>query len=264
MKTHGVFPFGQPVMEVVQRDRSPKSVFILGVYGSAVHARWEGADGKTLVKALAVASEPEIFWDGKEAEKIIETIRIPAGVGRLLPLEDKRLNGPSGNTLDKCILEDLGLNRNQVWLCDLIPYSRMNSRQKTAVDRAYKPLINLFHLPKPNLELADEKYDYNGRLEGVAAEFKASGARTLILLGDQPIRHFLYPVLHQQRKLSDFGDAASLYGRLHPVNLFGNDINVLPLAHPRQIAGLGQSSPKWQRYHTKWRSATAIAIRKEL
>ncbi len=40
MKTLGTFPFGQKVKEVVQKDRIPKQVFVLGVYASAVHARW--------------------------------------------------------------------------------------------------------------------------------------------------------------------------------------------------------------------------------
>jgi len=33
----------------------------LGVYVSAVQAKWLNKDGKIIVQALAVASEPEIF-----------------------------------------------------------------------------------------------------------------------------------------------------------------------------------------------------------
>ena len=40
MEPIGTFPFGQPVQKVVQTDRRPKSVLVLGVYASAVHARW--------------------------------------------------------------------------------------------------------------------------------------------------------------------------------------------------------------------------------
>jgi len=39
----GIFPFGEKVREVEQKDRSPKQVFILGVYASAVHAKWKEA-----------------------------------------------------------------------------------------------------------------------------------------------------------------------------------------------------------------------------
>jgi hypothetical protein len=46
----GKFPFGEPVQEVVQTDCTHKRVFVLGVYASAVHARWIGPDSKTVVK----------------------------------------------------------------------------------------------------------------------------------------------------------------------------------------------------------------------
>jgi hypothetical protein len=37
------------------------------VYASAVHGRWINKDGEEPVKALAVASEPEIFWREEDA-----------------------------------------------------------------------------------------------------------------------------------------------------------------------------------------------------
>jgi hypothetical protein len=42
------FPFGQPVNKVVQNNRTPKQVFVLGVDASAVHAKWIDANGKNL------------------------------------------------------------------------------------------------------------------------------------------------------------------------------------------------------------------------
>jgi hypothetical protein len=60
-KSSKVFPFGQPLCSIQQGDRTPQRVFVLGVYASAVHARWVGLDGAIRVRALAVASEPYIF-----------------------------------------------------------------------------------------------------------------------------------------------------------------------------------------------------------
>ena len=59
---------------------------MLGVYASAVHARWK-KDNKIVCQALAVASEPRIFWDGnpKEAADIISGIHIPEQMGTLEP-----------------------------------------------------------------------------------------------------------------------------------------------------------------------------------
>lgn len=79
----GTFPFGQEVQKVVQEERSSKRVFVLGVYASAVHARWVNLQGKTLIKAMAVASEPYIFWRGDNAEERIREIQIPYQLGKL-------------------------------------------------------------------------------------------------------------------------------------------------------------------------------------
>jgi len=40
----GTYPFGSPLQRVIQADRTPKRVFVLGVYASAVHARWLGPE----------------------------------------------------------------------------------------------------------------------------------------------------------------------------------------------------------------------------
>src|SRR5438132_12716859 len=97
-ETEYFFPFGEKVKQVKQEKKEGSKLFVLGVYASAVHARWVGADGKEKVKALAVASEPEIFWRGKNAETIVSSISIPKELGHLeLPsgATNKIFNGPS-------------------------------------------------------------------------------------------------------------------------------------------------------------------------
>ncbi|NOY78628.1 MAG: hypothetical protein GXO76_12235, partial [Calditrichaeota bacterium] len=89
MERIGIFPFGKEVQRVEQVERSFKKIFVLGVYASAVHARWVDKESKTVVKALAVASEPYIFWRGENTEEIISTIQIPYQLGKLLPADKK-------------------------------------------------------------------------------------------------------------------------------------------------------------------------------
>ena len=48
----GIFSFGEVVHKVEQNDRTPKQVFILGVYASTVHTRWEDDSCKTVVQVL--------------------------------------------------------------------------------------------------------------------------------------------------------------------------------------------------------------------
>src|SRR5690554_7365256 len=97
---HGIFPFGKPLYKVEQTDRQHKDIFVLGVYSSAVHAKWLDNNNHVVVQALAVASEPYIFWHGDGAEDIIADIDIPKELGRLVPA-NLNLNGPSGKALDE-------------------------------------------------------------------------------------------------------------------------------------------------------------------
>ena len=218
------YPFGQAVRPVVQQDRTPKKVFVLGVYASAVHARWKHGS-KVICQALAVASEPRIFWDGNidEAKEIIGKIDIPKELGTLEPA-GSHLNGPSARVLDEHILATLGFHRKDAWLCDLLPETRLN---KTV--------------------FCDEK-----RCNEILAELKESQAKMLILLGDIPISQFLncvadvpYTTLQEYTDLHGYGNSTDAI-------INGQRIEVLPLAHPRQIGALGAHSEKWNIQHQKW------------
>ena len=249
------FCFGQPLKIVEQTDRTPKRAFVLGVYASAVHARWLGPDGRDVVKALAVASEPYIFWRGEGADAIIDSVTIPKEMGRLLPA-DRLFNGPSGIALDELFLKPLGVRREEAWLCDLVPHSCVNSKQRKAIRRAYVPLVAQYALPIPTVPpvpacLADE-----GRRRAILDELQTSQADILILLGDQPIKWFLHCFDQRWQKLSDFGCEHTSYGQAHRVKLDGRELSVLPLAHPRQVARLGGSSARWYELHDAWVSAS--------
>jgi hypothetical protein len=249
------FPFGQPLHTVAQTDRSPKSTFVLGVYGGAVHACWTDARGKVLVKALAVASEPEIYWTGEEAaitpEHIINTIPVPEGAGALGPAAPF-YNGVAGRTLDSHILVPLGLSRSDVWLCDCVPHSCVNNAQRKALKREYFGRIVEFALPKPTVptvpELAGEQ-----RHAEILAEFNESGATRLILLGDQPINWFLRHVVDEWEwyDFHDFVDDKG-YGAVVSKQIAGRTVDILPLAHTRQIVQPGSADSIWYDLHEAW------------
>jgi hypothetical protein len=77
------------------------------------------------------------------------------------------------------------------------------------------------------------------------------------LLGDKPIQWFLKHFDHRWNRLSDFAQNEDSYGQLHSTQIKGKKIKILPLAHPRQIAKLGQSSAKWYQYHQAWMHQSA-------
>ncbi len=249
---HYQYPFGQEVRRLVQEDQTPKKVFVLGVYASAVHARWI-RDGKTVCNALAVASEPRIFWDGNEdeARRIIGAIRIPEGVGELR-LPQSNMNGPSAKALDEHILAPLGFTRQDAWLCDLLPESRLNPAQQKVIEERYNPLIERYGLNPVTVPHEDGKFCDELRRKEITSEILKSEAETLILLGDMPIRQYLRHVCELDfRNLREYAQKNG-YGTTLPVQIAGKKLNLLPLAHPRQISQLGRSSVAWYVAHRNW------------
>ena len=245
-----IFPFGETVQMVVQQDRTQKRVFVLGVYASAVHARWVLADGSTAVSALAVASEPCIFWRGDGAEEIIGRIEVPPELGGLRPAAPE-LNGPSGKALDEMFLGPLGVTREAAWLCDLIPHACLNAGQRKAIEREYVPRRCEFRLPEVTVPAVPTSVTDERRRE-IMAEIAEADPEVVVLLGDRPIRWFLQHFDSRWQRLSDFGEEGGSYGRLHSVCLAGKPRNVLPLVHPRQAARLGAHSERWSKLHQAW------------
>ena len=214
----GTFPFGAQLQRLVQHERRPKRIFVLGVYASAVHAQWVGADGRCLVRALIVASEPGIFWDGSGAEAILAPIAVPVAAGRLTAAAPN-LNGPSGRSLDADYLGPLGVSRHDAWLCDLVPYCCMNRSQAAAIEREYEPRRIQLGLPEVSLPGVPETFADDERRQEILSEIEESNADLLVLLGDHPVREFLASFDQRRARLSDFGTTADAYGRLHEVTL---------------------------------------------
>jgi len=248
------FPFGEKLKRLSQTDKSSKKIFVLGVYASAVHARWIDEKGKQLVTALAVASEPEIFWRGENAEEIISNIAIPKDLGKLTLPTNKNLNGPSGIALDRLFLEPLGFDRKDAWLCDLLPESRVNIYQRAAIHKFYnEDIIQKFGLNNASIPDFDKKeLNCPIRRNEILNEIFESKAETIILLGDLPIYWFLRFFNNKYKRLFDFGATFSTYGNIHEIKIANKMFNVILLCHPRQADKLGNSNEKWWALHQNW------------
>jgi hypothetical protein len=254
--TSGTFPFGSPIRPLVQRERHPTRVFILGVYASAVHARWLAPDGRQLVRALAVDSEPEIFWRGEGASDLIKSIDVPPEVGRLEPCGPD-LNGPSGRTLDALYLDPLGLTRAEAWLADLLPESRVNPQQQRAIAKVYQPLADRGLVPRATVPPVPSRFADDARREALLDELVASKAGVLITLGDPPLRDFVSQFDRRYRRLALLGATEDAYGSLREVKLAGHPVQLLALVHPRQAGRLGASSALWSRLHRHWAASSS-------
>lgn len=254
----GTFPFGQPIRRVVQTDRSAKRVFVLGVYASAVHARWIGPDGKEVVRALGVASEPYIFWRGDGTDEIISRIEIPAEAGSLVSAGGN-LNGPSGRSLDDDFIRPLGIGRDQAWLCDLVPHSCMNAGQARAIKEHYAPVARRLGLPDADWATVPKKLADEARCREIAEELRESKAEILVTLGDKPLKWF-GATFGTRRTLGAYGREFKSYGSLHDVKFDGRPMKLLPLVHPRQAARLGSHSRNWAELHRVWKESRARGL----
>ena len=246
------YPFGEELKPVVQQDRTPKKVFVLGVYASAVHAKWK-CGGKVICPALAVASEPRIFWDGniEEAKEIIGRINIPPELGTLEPA-GSHLNGPSAKVLDNHILKPLGYTRKDAWLCDLLPETRLNAGQMKVIEKKYEPLVEEYGLNHVTIPARPTNFCNEKRCKEILAELWLSEADMLVLLGDIPIKQFLNTVTNvNYHSLQEYVDIYG-YGNISEVLIDNKLYKVLPLAHPRQIGALGSHSEKWNLAHQEW------------
>lgn len=252
------YPFGKPITKVIQAEKLPRKVFVLGVYASAVHAKWIASDGKLLIRAMAVASEPEIFWKGDGAAQIINSIYLPARAGTLTPA-DSRFNGPSGNVLDRSFLEAIGVTRKEAWLCDLLPESRCNPEQKAALKREYDSRILKLDLPPYNFPGVPKELSNAVRVQEIENELYESNAEILITLGDQPLKWFSKQ-FGSFSSLLQYGQTEKDYGKLHTISIAGRKLNLLPLVHPRQAGRLGNHSKEWAELHDRWVAMHAGSI----
>ena len=168
-------------------------------------------------------------------------------------MPNDNLNGLSGKALDDLFLSPLGLDRNNTWLCDLLPESRLNPGQKKAIERQYQTLIDSYNLPVPTIpEFSKKELNSAKRRNEILRELKQSQAEILILLGDEPIKWFLNHFDKRFSKLADFGNSPDDYGQKHTIEIDKTIYQVIPLCHPRQAGRLGVSSSKWRNLHEMW------------
>ncbi len=255
----GTYPFGARLQRVVQQDRTRKKIFVLGVHASAVHAKWIGPKNRLLVQALAVASEPSIFWDGSGVEAILARIKLPRDVGHLEPAEPK-FNGPSGRSLDADFLAPLRVTRADAWLCDLVPHTCLNDAQEAALERSYVGVARKHRLPAVKLPGVPTTFADDARRKEISGEVREAQPDVIVALGDQPLRWWARHVAGTHGTLAAFGEAPETYGRLHGIEIDGRAIKLLPLAHPRQVGGLGTHSGAWRKLHRHWVTEVAPGL----
>jgi hypothetical protein len=256
-KAIGKFPFGLEIKQIKQNDRSPKEVFVLGKYASALHGKFISKDTRNLrnINALAIDSEPCIFWDGNNAENLINQVNkiVPPEIGKFELPDNIELNGPSGKALDKYYLEPLKLVRNDVWMCDLIPQFLVNKNDsqynaQTLLNK-YLEKINMVKF-QSNIPFVPTDID-SDRIMEIKNELIQSNARTIILLGQDTLKWFI-------SKISDFHKTElkeiNPYGMPFDIRINGleNTYKVYAFAHMHHIEKPIGKGKEWREKHFDW------------
>ncbi len=237
------FPFGRYVKPVLPTASGRRRVFVLGVYPSAIHAKWRDPKGN-LWPALAVDNEPEPFWTGEDAKERVTAIAkdVPTEAGYLEPA-DRQHNGASGVVVDNLYLKPLEIGREECWITDLVQSYLANDGQFNRISKSYAPLVDEGIVPAAKLRRRVGKVTNlpDDRKESLRREFEEASPELVITLGNEPLQCLALDPLDP-----------SSYGTEREVPVLGSRVRLLALVHPRQSGALGQSSPKWTSAHREW------------
>lgn len=281
----GRFPFGRPNTPRPARTPSSGHVrqLVIGVYPSALHVSWTRPASEALptrqrrVASMAVDVEPEVFWDGKDADTRVaawvEQVGFRAGYA---PEEHGVLgtatNGPSGDTLNG-YFDGLAVSIEDTAFLDVYPVflvKRRGSRSGAASHREQGDAI-------------DEVYNaaFSGLAAGPTGPWTASNLPTrfsatelprraterfgtwlrdvlleatpehVVTLGQEPWTTLsLIPGVslnHPAPSLS--ATRLSGYGTTGSLTVDGHDLPWTPLAHPGLLR---QSTGDWAAAHSRW------------
>lgn len=130
--------------------------------------------------------------------------------------------------------------------------TRLNPNQIKAIRREYDPLIDRYGLNPVTIPKRPNIFCDDVRANEITEELVRSETELLVLLGDIPVAQFLCRVSNvPYGSLREYVDLFG-YGNRSEATISGKTLQVLPLAHPRQIGALGLHSERWFMTHQEW------------
>jgi len=249
--TSSTFPFGQPVLPCKPSRSGKTPLFILGAYPSALHVQWTPPQPYRPIRAIAVDNEPEPFWTGAGEDARIEAWKAAvewqpewggvAAVGRL--------NGSSGQWVEKNVLAPLNPQRAEVWITDCLDTYRCSTELAERLDDTYAPFAKKFDRPLHSLGMHPSEAqivkealeEHRGRL---MEELATARPELVVTLGNAALRVLarLAEVVGQPapKKLD-----VEQYGLRLPIRVEGRALEWLPLAHPAAPEMYQQAHKAW-------------------
>jgi hypothetical protein len=247
----GTFPFGRPAT-----DRPPRvpagdaDLFVLGVYPSALHVRWQRPDGAVQVQALAVDDEPEVFWDGADAAERVRRWCGQVGWQPKWGCVSASGNGTSGQAVIKDVLRPLGTTMERCFLTDCLPRYHVKhgaGSQGNAMSERYAPFaaargLPIFSLPRRPSPSALVRQALRENGANLADQLRTSRAEIVVTLGEEAADVFATVVGAERvalRRDAEYGKERRV-PRGHGVRTW------IPLKHP------GLRDPRWRALHDDW------------
>ncbi len=244
---------------------------MLGVYPSALHVRWTlprsaPAGLPAAVAALAVADEPTVFWDGRDAEALVDQWKVDVGFRTGDGPDDHGYvrssgNGTSGRPVRDKILSKLGLSDDETWFTDAVDHffvKRGGSKrqQGDVIDEVYDVFAaarqGLLPADLPARPTVDALIDLatTEHRDRLRAEIVEARAPVIVTLGEEA-RRVLAGVTDRASgapmlRLTNGPAVDKAYGE--PGEAIVDDVSMtwFALAHP------GNRDPYWAALHTAW------------
>ncbi|WP_018686635.1 hypothetical protein [Actinokineospora enzanensis] len=248
--TLGVYPFGRRAVRREPRlpstDRA--AAFVLGVYPSALHVRWQ-PPGARPVAALAVADEPTAFWTGDDRSAHVEAWRREVGWRDAWGTVEAAATPGSGRLVVSDVLDPLRLDPRATYFTDCVPtyFVKAGERQDRAISQ-YDRFAPTAGLPLSHLRRRPDRRDLvrvalHAEGRELLRQLRESDAPTVITLGKEAADVFAGLVGTDRVPFCRTGD----YGAARHIPLGGRELRWIPLVHPSTRRDIG-----WRNCHARW------------
>lgn len=249
------FPFGRPVTPRLPSASSPRPLFVLGAYPSALHVEWIPPEPFSRIRAIPIDNEPSPFWDGADHAERVDLWKDEVGFderwGSVKGV--KRFNGPSGEWVREKVLAPLGCTSRDAWITDCLDTYRGSVGVTRRLTDTYDPFAKEYGLPAARLPLhpseariVEEALSHHAaRLRG---ELAAARPELVVTLGNAALRVLAEITEHEGRPPSKLG--LDEYGQERTSRVAGRRVRWLPLAHPA-------APDVYQRAHDGWARRSA-------
>jgi hypothetical protein len=266
------FPFGDPsTPRPPRRPGGACKAFVLGVYPSAIHVRWDlpawaHAECGLVVGALAIADEPTVFWDGDSDRELVAAWKERVGFregnergewGHVRGVG----NGTSGRPVRDGVLDALRVDVADTWFTDAINefYVKRGGaktrQQGDVLDDVYAPFaakvgLNPANLPARPTPAALVRLAVSDHRDRLRQELADAGSPVVITLGEEA-RQVLAGIADDiagppTSTLSRNTIVEVAYGEPGTVTIDGTRVVWYAVAHP------GNRDTYWRGLHDAW------------